>query len=178
MSSNKGQNPFFDAAERNFREASENGLPIFLTDARHSTPLNATPYLAHYDVFREAARSWPGRLELVVMLDTVKVEVEQIGFSVEAILIGGSFTTLRTPMPNDIDCLLFYRLDPDGDPSALAHIQQSARARRVDCRFVPLDGDPLAMLKLTSYFTILYSKRKDHNEIVRSLLLLDCREKL
>ncbi len=48
--------------------------------------------------------------------------------------------------------------------------------RGVDARFAPLDGDPLAMIKLTSYFTILYSMKKGIPGVLQSVVLLDCRE--
>lgn len=170
-------NPFFDAAEANTEHAISRGLPPFLTDVGQSSPVNATPYFLHYGRFLAEVERWPGgRHRLAWELDAVKARVEALDFDIEAMLIGGSFTELSYAKPSDVDCLIFYRCRQNADPSLLADVQRSAKARQVDCRFVPLDGDPLVLLKLTSYFTILYSKRKSANEIVRCLLLLDCRQ--
>lgn len=180
MSRNAGPpNPFRDRAEAFFGDAVAAGLPIFLTHETESTPLNATPYYARYERFREAAGGWLGRDRLVSELDRVIEEAERLNLSVDAILIGGSFTELDKAEIGDLDCLLFYRIRRPDQPIGsveLASTQHRAKARGIDARFVPLDGDPLALIKLTSYFTFLYSKRKGTNEIVRCLLLLDCRK--
>lgn len=177
MNYNRSRNPFLDAAEANAQRGLAEGLPIFLTEARRSSPVNATPYLLRYSQFLREAKQWPGgRFRLVCELDAVKMRLESINFKIEAMLVGGSFTELKKPNPGDIDCLIFYRRDEEADPSELAEVQLSAKAKSVDCRLIPIDGDPLALLKITSYFTILYSKHKSSNEVVRCLLLLDCRE--
>lgn len=169
---------FLDRTEIFFREAAAQGLPPFLTHPGQSTPLNATPYLLRYELFRDIAAGWAGRAGLVAELDTLIRTVEARGLAVEAVLIGGSFTELDKPLVGDIDCLVYYRVGADAAKASLAglsDIQRGAKARGVDARLVPLDGDPLALVKLTSYFTILYSKHKNAHEIVRCLLLLDCR---
>lgn len=169
---------FLGMAEAHFREAVAADLPPFLTHPALSTPLNATPYLVRYPVFREAVRGWPGRERLVSELEGVIRAAEQQNVTVEAILLGGSFTELGKQEIGDIDCLLFYRValpDQSAGFAMLSAIQVGAKARGVDARFVPVDGDPLVLIKLISYFTVLYSKHKQNNEIVRCLLLLDCR---
>lgn len=172
---------FLDRTEAFYREAAGVDLPPFLTHPADSTPLNATPYLVRYAVFRETAKAWTGRERFVVELDALIEIAERQNLSIEAILIGGSFTELNKPTIGDIDCLLFYRLRVQDEGAGLAElssIQRNAKTRGIDARFIPLDGDPLALIKLTSYFTILYSKHKNTHEIVRCLLLLDCRQAL
>lgn len=169
---------FLERTEAFFREAAARDLPPFLTDTGQSTPLNATPYLLRYELFRDMASQWTGRAGLAAELDMLIQTVEARGLAVDAVLIGGSFTELDKPEIGDIDCLLYYRISADAVEVSLAglgDIQRAAKSRGVDARLVPLDGDPLALVKLTSYFTILYSKHKNAQEIVRCLLLLDCR---
>lgn len=154
-------------------------LPPFPMHPRDSTPVNATPYLLRYSRFRTQAGGWAGRDGLLVELDAVLAAVRRLTLKVEAILLGGSFTELHKGVIDDLDCLIFYRAGRSGEGGGtveLAALQRDAKGRGIDARFVPLDGDPLALIKLTSYFTILYSKHKDRHEIVRALLLLDCRE--
>lgn len=170
---------FLARTEACFDAALAADLPPFLMHPRDSTPVNATPYMLRYSRFRSEAVGWVGRSGLLVELDGVISEVRKRNLSVEAILLGGSFTELDKSAIDDIDCLLFYRVDAPEDgcePACLGTIQRDAKARGIDARFVPLDGDPLALIKLTSFFTILYSKHKERHEIVRCLLLLDCRE--
>lgn len=171
---------FLDRTEAFYREAVGLDLPPFLTHPADSTPLNATPYLVRYALFRQTAKAWAGRERFVVELDALIEIAERQNLSIEAILIGGSFTELDKPTIGDIDCLLFYRLgvlDEGAGLAELGNIQRDAKTRGIDARFIPL-GDPLALIKLTSYFTILYSKHKNAHEIVRCLLLLDCRQAL
>lgn len=169
--------PFFD-------EAAKAGFPAFLTDVAVSSPLNATPYLGRYKDFQIAAAEWPGRRELTAALEEVRATSEQHGVTIEAILIGGSFTELSKPAPSDIDCLMLYRQADPARPiqaRGLAELRREAKQRDVDVRFLPLDGDPLALVKSLCYLTILFSNDKHaignrDIRIVRGLLLLDCRD--
>lgn len=129
------------------------------------------------------AAEWPGRIELVRRLEQVRVDSARHNVAIDAILIGGSFNDLANPAPGDVDCLMLYRRARPNRPvgaKGLAELQRRAKVGRVDVRFLPLDTDPLALVKALSYFTILYSKDKhafDQADVrlVRGLLLLDCR---
>ena len=172
------RNAFLERSEDFFRRAVAADLPIFLTSETESSPLNATPYYARYALFRETVRAWPGREKLVSELDSLIERAERLNLSIQAILLGGSFTELHKTTIGDLDCLLLYQLRDPGETTGLAQLkelQHDSKERGVDARFVPLDGDPLALIKMISYFTFLYSKRIGDNEIVRCLLLLDCR---
>ncbi len=174
---------FAAAAYACFDEAAAKGFPAFLTRVADSSPINATPYLQSYADFRARAPEWPGRGELVARLEQIRAESEQYNVIIEAILIGGSFTELTKPAPGDVDCLMLYRQARSGraiQAEGLADLQRRAKAERVDVRFLPLDSDPLVLVKVLCYFTILYSKDKQaaHQadvRVIRGLLLLDCR---
>lgn len=176
-------NSFAAAATTAFEAGAANGFPAFLTPVAESSPGNATPYLTSYAAFRAMAADWPGRGELVARLEQVWAESERHNVTIEAMLIGGSFTEPAKPNPGDIDCLMFYRqarTDTEVQAKGLAELQRQAKMIRVDVRFVPLDSDPLALIKSLCYFTILYSMDKQATDqadirIVRGLLLLDCR---
>jgi hypothetical protein len=158
------------------------GFPAFLTPVALSNPLNATPYLLSYERFEAWAGAWPVRRRQVAALGDILRRAEAGGVSVEALFVGGSFTDTANPAPGDLDCLLLYRQADPGrvvDVAALAGLQSVARQEGVDARFIPVDGDPLVLIKTVSYFTLLYAKRKtapDEPEvrIVRGLLLVDC----
>lgn len=174
---------FREICSLHFDEAEALGFPVFLTASGKSSPVNATPYLASWTRFREAAAGWPGRAPLVEALERVRSAASALGAAVDFILIGGSFTEIDRPAPNDLDCVLFYRrLDPAArvDVQALAALERSGKSEGADARFVALDGDPATLLKSVSYYSILYSNDK-HREaelgvrVVRALFLIDCR---
>jgi hypothetical protein len=174
---------FREICSLNFDAAEALGFPVFLTSSGKSGPVDATPYLASYDRFQAAAAGWPGREPLVAALERVRAGAEGLGAAVDFILVGGSFTEIAGPVPNDLDCVLFYRRsDPASrvDPQALAALERTGKGEGADARFVALDGDPAMLLKSVSYYSILYSNDK-HREaelgvrVVRALFLLDCR---
>lgn len=175
---------FREICSRHFGEAEALGFPAFLTGSAKSSPVNATPYLESWARFRAAAAGWAGRERLVEALERVRCQAAELGATVDFVLIGGSFTEIGGPEPNDLDCLLLYRRRPAGprlDLQALAALERSGKAQGADARFVALDGDPAVLLKSVSYYSILYSNDK-HREaelgvrVVRALLLIDCRE--
>jgi hypothetical protein len=174
---------FREACALHFDEAEALGFPVFLTASGRSSPVDSTPYLASWPRFREAALGWPGRAALVEALERVRAGAEALGALIDFILVGGSFTEIGKPAPNDLDCVLFYRrrdLSARLDLQALASLERRGKAEGADARFVALDGDPAMLLKSVSYYSILYSNDK-HREaelgprVVRALLLLDCR---
>jgi hypothetical protein len=58
--------------------------------------------------------------------------------------------------------------------AALATLQAAAKARGLDLRLLPLDGDPLLLIKTVSFFSMLYSKNEGERTIIRGLVLVDC----
>ena len=61
-----------------------------------------------------------------------------------------------------------------GQGNLLSVLQRSAkRELSIDTRFIPVDTDPLLVIRATAFFSLLYSKREGSNEITRPLLFLD-----
>ncbi|MDQ8756908.1 hypothetical protein RCO27_11790 [Sphingosinicella sp. LHD-64] len=176
-------NPFASVSRQTFDEAERQGFPAFVGPVRESSPVNATPYLIRYEDFRTRAAHWPERNELAAALDRVKSHAERLSLVIDAIVIGGSFTELLKPSPKDVDCLMLYRrpgLVEATPANALNELQRSAKEERVDVRFIPIDGDPLILIKCLCYFTVLLSKDKRAKgnwdvRVIRGLMLLDCR---
>jgi len=174
---------FEDLAGAWFSQAVELGFPPFLTEIAHSTPINAAPYLARYRDFIRIAARWPGREALAAALDHLLHASETHGVAVDAILLGGSFTDRGNPAPRDVDCLLLYRQRGAGAPvdaTALAGLRKSAKPTGVDVRFLPLDTDPVPLVKSLCYFTILFCQAKVEGADARGgrgLVLLDCRDR-
>lgn len=157
-----------------FQRAEALDFPPFLVAERQSTPINATPYVVGLSTLvsgQALARRKRFIDELVVTLKTLS----ELGGEGVAALLGGSAIGPK-PDPGDLDCALFYRwVDGAADAAALARLQAAAKARDLDLRLLPLDGDPLLLIKTVSFFTMLYSKNEGERTIIRGLVLVDCR---
>jgi hypothetical protein len=154
--------------------AFELDFPPFVGPERGSTPLNATPYLAHIsDVQEDGFLS-----NRVGFIDKLAVGLEQlraIGATPVAALLGGSAIGPK-PDPSDLDCAIFYEVKPGTNPAAqFGALQARFKQSGIDARLMPMDGDPLLLMKAVSFFTTLYCKNAGSLQIVRGLVLLDCR---
>lgn len=169
-------------ARKWFLEAADLGFPPFLTSLAESSPLNAAPYLATYRDFMNIAAQWPGRQALIGALDHVRQSSEGHGIAVDAILLGGSFADRTNAAPRDVDCLMMYRRADSARPvdaQALGELRRSAKRNGVDVRFLPLDADPIPLVKSLCYFTNLFCQAQVEGADVRGgrgLVLLDCRD--
>lgn len=165
-------------SEEHFLTAEAGGFAAFTTEIRDSNPVNASPYLIKYRDFLDRANIWSGRGSLCRSLDRIMTASRSCGISVEAALIGGSFTDLSNPAPRDIDCLLLYRKsleDQEIAVSALQKLEIYAKSFGGDVRFAPLDGDPILLLKVVSFFSTLFTVGKPLGAPPRGLVLIDCR---
>jgi hypothetical protein len=150
-------------------------FPPFIGPERASTPLNATPYLAHVDDLRKGiflSNRAPFVAELLAVLDQL------VNFNAVpvAALLGGSAIGPK-PDPGDLDCVVFYEQAASREVDAIGAdaLRRAAKGRGLDMRLVPMDGDPLLLLKTMSYFSMLYSKEEGDLKIIRGLVLIDCR---
>lgn len=167
-----------DKWQEHFDAACLQGFPAFISPERSSTPFNSSPYVVSYDRLRSVGKSWSGRATLLEALDAAWNRAKRSGIIVDAILIGGSFTALANPAPKDIDSVWMYRAPGDTiDVAQLRELQASFKEMGVDARFIPIDGDPIVLLKAISFFSLLFSKREGSALIERGLFLVDCRER-
>lgn len=151
-------------------------FPPFVGPERESTPLNASPYVARLADLREG-RFLSGR-EAFVRQFVAAVDVfPTFGVRAVAALLGGSAIGPK-PDPGDLDAVVFYESVPGETPDAsrLRAYLKSCKARRLDLRALPIDGDPILTLKTVSFFSMLYSKNEGSMMIVRGLVLIDCRD--
>lgn len=165
-----------DVLRTSFATAESLDFPMFVGPERESNPVNSTPYVAHLSDAREG-RILVKRQAFLRELIAVLEELPATGVRPVAVLIGGSVIGPK-PNPSDLDGVVFYELltEESANVEALRAFQRSTKARRLDLRLIPIDGDPLILLKAASFFTALYCKNRDEDRIVRGLVLLDCRE--
>ena len=158
------------------REAAERlGFPPFVGPERESTPLNATPFVAHINEAGEGgflSNRTPFIRQLRVALERLRAS-HAVPI---AALLGGSAIGPKLA-PSDLDCVVFYE-EKKGQklrPNHIAKLQKEMKQCNLDVRFIPADGDPVLFIKTVSFFSTLYCKNAGDLSIVRGLVLLDCR---
>ncbi|NID14225.1 DUF6932 family protein [Luteibacter yeojuensis] len=99
----------------------------------------------------------------------------KFGVVVDAALVGGSFMDDSISRPHDIDSVWFYRSETSSEVDAVGLKQEQHRLRSLglDVRFIPIDGEPLILLRAMAFFTMIYSKRRDSNALTRGMILID-----
>lgn len=160
---------------RSFKLAESQNFPHFVGPERASTPINSSPYMvALSDVRNGKVLKRRDRLMTIFLrcVDTLSAR----GIEPVAALLGGSAIGPK-PNPSDLDCVLFYRADRDSirDFSWMASFERASKSDGLDVRLVPLDGDPVLLIKIASFFSTLYVKNAGEDRIVRGLVLVDCR---
>lgn len=158
-----------------FKLAERRGFPQFIGPERSSTPLNASPYSIALSEIRHGSALGHRRGLMALLIDCVD---DLLTRNVEpvAALLGGSAIGPKAD-PSDLDCVIFYTATRDivADFSWMADYQVRSKAAGLDMRMAPLDGDPLLLIRIVSFFSTLYIKNAGESSIVRGLVLVDCR---
>jgi hypothetical protein len=150
------------AVETHFQRIMDEGLPSYLLPIAASTPGNASPWLADGTAFRSAFGGSELRQARLAALRSAFADLAQV-VDVQCCLVGGSFLDVSNTAPNDLDIVAFYRARADVrfEPGrALQRLTRKFLLEHIDMRFVPCDAEPWLMVKLTSYFTMLYQSRR------------------
>lgn len=167
------------AAER----AATAGFPAFIMPVQHSTAFNATPYVMSFKGFCSTLAALPNRSQPLSALHYVLAEARRLAVEVSLILVGGSVLDPANAHPRDIDCVLLYHAaQPCVAVRADCLVDLQFRGKQIgaDVRFIPLDSDPLILVKAVSFFTTLFGESKPIDGVtqcrhLRGLLLVDCR---
>lgn len=157
--------------DKHFVEAKRQGFPAFPKDIPSCTPLNATPYVVSLERF--LSEDWTDERRvllsgLVAAMDRLRGE----GLGVELLLVGGSFLD-PGKTPNDLDCVIFYSR-PTEIALDLVAWQDDQKAAGLDLRLLPIDIDPVVVLKTALFFGVLYTRGSEAHPQLRGLLLVDC----
>jgi hypothetical protein len=162
------------AIETDFQHIVDAGLPPYLVPIAASTPGNASPWLADSAAFHRAFGGSELRQVRLAALRSALADLAQV-VDVQCCLVGGSFLNISNTAPNDLDIVAFYRARADVrfEPGrALQRLTRKFLLDHIDMRFVPCDAEPWLMVKLTSYFTMLYQSRRPSVEERDSGLVL------
>jgi len=155
-----------------FEKARGLGFPAFPDGVSESTPLNSAPYVISMAQL-EALAADDNRREMVGQIGSVIRNLAESGVETRILLIGGSFLD-HAKRPKDMDCVLFYVAGEDGVDMNLERYRLECHRSGLDVRFLPLDIDPILVLKTAIFFGLLYSRSKDQGADARGCLLVQC----
>lgn len=155
-----------------YQRVRSSGFLAFPDGERRATPLSAFPFHLRLSDLDSDWRFAPRRATLVRNIRSLLDRAVDTGAVPYALLIGGSFADRTVETPRDVDAVLFYT--GVADTARLATLQIEAKAALlVDCRMVPVDGDPLIVIRSSVFFGLLYSKREGSMVITRPPLYVD-----
>lgn len=160
----------------NFETAAIFGFPRFTRTIDQSTPENSSPYVVPWALLNLHSFD-PRRRELLTALGSALSDLRSSAIAVDQIIIGGSFLNLSA-VPRDLDAVLYYRCEsarPDGLTAWCARWKEKS----LDLRMVPVDAGSDLLIRMTSYFTMLYCQSRvgvDHLESHGLLLVVDVAE--
>ncbi|MDT7854949.1 DUF6932 family protein, partial [Xanthomonas hortorum] len=155
-----------DATDTGFQRIVDAGLPQYTLPITETTPGNASPWLTDSSGFQRAFGGSALRQVRLEVLRTAFDNLKQV-VDVQCCLVGGSFVDVSNAAPNDLDIVVFYRArgDVGFEPGrALQRLTRKFLLKHIDMRFVPCDAEPWLLVKLTSYFTMLYLSRRPGTE--------------
>lgn len=132
-------------------------LPRFKEAIERSGPHESSP---HPISWRELRRRVGADARRSALLDRLQAlcRLMTADLRVPCALIGGSFVQADRSHPKDLDCVLYYamREAPAVGLEGLQAARRYAAGADIDARFVPLDADPLVLIRMTSFMTSLY----------------------
>lgn len=130
-------------------------------DSNDCSPFDSSPFVYRHDEFLETTNARE-RPDLILSLQAQLIRWDMAGFAVQFLLIGGSFINQHLTA-NDIDGVGFYQLDKESNrlsqrkPKSMLEIQDEGRSSGVDMKLVPIDHDPMLLLRAAIYFGNLFS---------------------
>ena len=158
-----------------YQRVRSSGFLAFPDGERRATPLSAFPFHLRLSDLDSDWQFAPQRVMLVSNMRGLLDRVVETGAIPYALLIGGSFADRTVEAPRDVDAVLFY--SGAADTTRLAKLQIEAKtALFIDCRMVPVDADPLIVIRSSVFFGLLYSKREGSMVITRPPLYVDLAE--
>lgn len=154
-----------------------NAVPAYPKPVDLCSPINSSPYRMDKEDLLSAFETDPWRRNLLGNLDAILDDLKGYGVVVPAFLIGGGFVRRLKDgsRPDDIDGLAFYRIKGAGSEAikALGAAIPKAKGLNIDLRFCPLDTDPIVMMKVAIFYSILFSKVEGQMKIENGLILYD-----
>ncbi len=167
---------YHQLAGSSLQAASERRFPAFLGPVSESTPINATPYLCQWQELL-TGQLLPGQSRHVRSLGELTSELGALGVSAQVILIGGSALSANDEA-RDLDAVMFYLGDQAIDWESVRARLGAAHIQGLDVRLVPVDVDPVVLLKNALFFGALYASNDRVRAGQRGQLLVDCRERV
>lgn len=139
-------------------------------------PLDSPPFVIMLNDFLKTS-AVKERPDLFTPLEVQMNSLIENGLIPELLLIGGSF--LRDHLnAKDLDCIVFYSMKGNQNlpQGFMGNFQLSAKANKVDLKLVPLDHDPIMVVRCAIFYAGLFGRdRKIARMVPHPVLLVDCR---
>ena len=150
-------------------------LPIFPRPIEQCTTADSSPYLCTIGTFLYRYGTNPHRRALVAELATLASKSAEIGVSIRALLIGGSFVDVSIEHPRDIDCLVFYVVEAAAESidDRISTWVRFLRDLPIDVKLCPIDAGPLTIIKRAIFFSNLFSINRSSLALERGTILLE-----
>lgn len=171
----------FPLSHQLLAKAVSEGTPAFIgNNVPASSPSRGAPYIVDSQTLVATFGTNAARRSLIGRLQSARTQLSQI-CEVRAVLIGGSLVRIGVTAPRDCDAVIFYamRSDRNADEvaSAMGEVVGNSRKEGLDLRLVPVDVDPIDLIKAACYFSLLFaSERGGVLPKHGSLLLVDIPE--
>lgn len=132
-------------------------FPRFRDAIERCGPQQSSPHPMTFSELRRLVEHDARRSELLIRLLALCRHMAG-EMRVPCALIGGSFVQPHRAVPKDLDCALYYAMR---DPARTGQDRLRAAWRiaadsGIDARFIPLDADPLVLIRMTAFMTSLY----------------------
>lgn len=140
------------------------GVPAFIdANVPASSPAHGAPFRIDDENLRHLFATNPARTRLVENLQATRTALGQYA-DVHAVLIGGSLVRPSIESPRDVDAVFFYAIragaDPDKAVPEMAQIASEAKLLGIDLRLVPVDTNPVDLVKAACYFALLFASER------------------
>ena len=148
--------------EIDFQRVVDLGTPKYLAPISETTPQNSSPWIVDLECFQRTFGGNPLRKARLAAFSMALSDLSKI-VEIQCCLVGGSFLNIANPAPNDLDVVMFYRALQGARPEpgrALQRLTRKFHVSNIDMRCVPCDVEPWLLIKLTSYFTMLYQSSR------------------
>ena len=147
-----------------FSKAVDQEFPAFLDGVvASSSPGRGTPYLAQFSEFEDRIRALGSRDQLLAALKSALDDL-RTACRIHGVLIGGSVLRSSIKVPRDCDAIVFYSLLDDIRPEkaveSLLKISSEVKEIGVDVRLIPVDTNPIDLIKAACYFSVLFAAER------------------
>lgn len=151
--------------------------PLFGGKIAESYPVNSSPYVIAVDDFYMQFSGTPKRDLLLKNLTNFDKYLGECGARAVCLLVGGSFCNSGNTEPRDMDGLLMFEFANcrSSLESLIVDWRRLSAGHDLDFRFVPVDLDPIYLVKVACFMSALFARTRDSDASAHGCWLVDFR---